>query len=415
MNTKLWTRDFTLLTAATALGAAGHIMGGFALSFLVFDETGSTLASALILAIQLIPAIFVPFAISPVMDRLPRKAFLVACDALGGAVYAALGLWLMLGEFSYIGYLAVSLILESLGTVDGLAYDSIYPSLLPDGAQEKGYAVSTMLYPLMTVVMMPLAAILLDAIGIAWMLIIQGAAAVAAAAMESRLRVGRTTPGDGERYTLSKWARDIREAWDYLRGEPGLMRTFVDRAVTFGVSAGYEPLLVAFFRTAPDMTAAMYAMFSVAEFIGRTLGSAVQYRIKIKDEHKFGLTFFIYQFFYLLDAVLLWIPYPLMLVNRGVGGFLGSNSGILRNAAIQRYIPERLRARVQAFSSILTTAGCAALAVAVGALGEVMDYRACMTLGALACIAVCFILVWGGRRDIRKIYEGRGEGVPAQN
>ena len=42
---QLWTRSFTLVTIATALGAAGGIAGGFALSFLVFDETGSPLAS----------------------------------------------------------------------------------------------------------------------------------------------------------------------------------------------------------------------------------------------------------------------------------------------------------------------------------------------------------------------------------
>ena len=42
----LWTRDFTLVTVASALGAIGSIAGSFALSFLVFDETGSTLASA---------------------------------------------------------------------------------------------------------------------------------------------------------------------------------------------------------------------------------------------------------------------------------------------------------------------------------------------------------------------------------
>ena len=75
MKSKLWNRDFTLLMAATALGAAGHIMGSFALSFMVFDETGSTLASALILAIQVVPAVFVPFVISPVMDRLSRKTY----------------------------------------------------------------------------------------------------------------------------------------------------------------------------------------------------------------------------------------------------------------------------------------------------------------------------------------------------
>ena len=47
--------------------------------------------------------------------------------------------------------------------------------------------------------------------------------------------------------------------------------------------------------------------------------------------------------------------YPLMLVNRAICGFLGSNSAILRSSAVQRYIPERLRSRVNALSSVLLT------------------------------------------------------------
>ena len=100
---QLWTRSFTLVTIATALGAAGGIAGGFALSFLVFDETGSTLASALIVAIQLVPNIFIPFLVAPLMDRLPRKAFLVGGDICNGLVYGGMGLWLMRVDFSYVG------------------------------------------------------------------------------------------------------------------------------------------------------------------------------------------------------------------------------------------------------------------------------------------------------------------------
>ena len=66
-----------------------------------------------------------------------------------------------------------------------------------------------------------------------------------------------------------------------------------------------------------------------------------------------------------MDMCLLWLPYPLMLVNRAICGFLGSNSAILRSSAVQRYIPERLRSRVNALNSVLltiTSALCAAFA-----------------------------------------------------
>jgi len=80
MKQTLWTRNFTRITAATTLGAAGGIISQFALSFLVFDETGSTLASALVVAIQLIPMVLLPLVVAPMMDRLPRR---------GGTVPAA--------------------------------------------------------------------------------------------------------------------------------------------------------------------------------------------------------------------------------------------------------------------------------------------------------------------------------------
>ena len=65
-TTKLWNRNFSLVIRASTMGTIGGIAGSFALAFLVFDETGSTLASALILAIQLLPFLFIPIVIAPI-------------------------------------------------------------------------------------------------------------------------------------------------------------------------------------------------------------------------------------------------------------------------------------------------------------------------------------------------------------
>ena len=201
-NVNLWTRDFSLITFATVLGAAGGIAGEFAISFFVFDETGSTLASALVIAIQLVPHVFVPLVISPFMDRLPRKAFLVAGDVVCGIAYAALGCWLAFSTFSYVAYLAVSLVLACLEAVDELAWTSIYPEVIPLGAEQKGYAVSSMLFTTLVVVMTPFAAVLLDTIGVARLLMIQGALAVEAEEMGEDGQVTAATYGQIFRESL---------------------------------------------------------------------------------------------------------------------------------------------------------------------------------------------------------------------
>lgn len=405
MKQKLWTKNFCLVTLASILGSVGSIAGGFALSFFIFDETGSTLASALIAAIQLLPYVFVPLVVAPWMDRLPRKSFLVGGDVLNGVIYAAMGAWLLFFDFSYIGYLCISVLLACLGSVDQLAYNSIYPELIPKGAEQKGYAVSSILYPVLRVLMAPLAAVLLDVLGVALLLLVQGGLSIAAAITESFIRIDESNRKRRERYTFAAWKRDILEGFAYLKKERGLRSIYAYMSVTNGAAWGYSPILVAFFRTAPGFSAAMYSLFSVAEFAGRSLGSAVQYRIKIPNRKKFGFVFFVYQVYEAMDMALLWLPYPLMLVNRGICGFLGNNSAILRNAAVQRYIPGHLRSRINAFNETIIMAISSLLSLLVGVMGEVMDYRWCVTICGATTMTACWLLIWRGRRDIRKIYE----------
>ena len=115
-------------------------------------------------------------------------------------------------NFSYVGYFAVSLLLSCLGAVDELAFTSIYPELIPQGAEQKGYAVSSMLYPVLKVIMTPLAAVLLDTLGVAWILIAQSGLSLAAAITERFIHLDETERQHPTPYSLRAWGGDIREA-----------------------------------------------------------------------------------------------------------------------------------------------------------------------------------------------------------
>lgn len=405
MKKTLWSRNFTLLTVATIFGAAGGIAGEFALSFLVFDETGSTFASALCLAIQFIPGFVIPLFAAPWLDRLPRKPFLVGGDALNGVIYLLMGLYLLMRPFSYIGYLAVSLVLSSLGSFDALAYESIYPNLIPKGMESKGYAVSSMMYPVLMVIMMPLAAILMDTFGVANILLLQGALSICAALIESRIDIKEENRMNGESFSLNTWKKDIFEAISYLKKERGLCSLFAYSAISGSLAGGAGPILIAFFRTAPGFTSAMYAMFSVAECIGRSVGGAVHYKIKVPKHKKFKFTVGVYTVYALMDMCLLWLSYPFMLINRAMCGFLGVNSATLREEAVQGYIPDEMRARVNALDSILYFLISSIMLLILGALGELLDYRLCLTLCGIVEISAMLITVWKNRQDVKKIYE----------
>lgn len=404
----LWTRNFTLLTAATVLGAAGGIASSFALSFLVFDETGSTLASALLLSIQLAPQFLVPLLASPWMDRLPRKPFLVGGDAVNGLLYALAGLYLLYRPFEYTMYLLFSLLLAALEAFDSLAYGAFYPLLIPKGCEQKGYTVCGMVYPTMTVVMTPVAAVLYERLGIAVILLAQGGLSLLAAFVESRIRIHEPRRTGG-RFSLRLWAADLREALRYLRREKGVGAIYAYMAASNGVAYGYSPILVAFFRSTPGFTIAMYSLFSVVEFGGRTVGGLVQYHVAIPPKKRFRFAFLVYQIYEWMDILLLWLPYPLMLLSRACCGFLSINSATMREAAVQSYIPDRLRAKLNAFFSILLNLARCLATLAVGALGEVADYRLCTSLCGAFALAVCWLTIWRQRRAVRRVYEGEAE------
>lgn len=401
MKPKLWTRDFTLLISATVLGAAGGIAGSFALSFLVYRETGSTLAAALLIAINVVPGFVVPLVAAPFMDRLPRKPFLVGGDAVDGLLYAAAGFYLLRHDFTYVGYLFFSLLLSSLSAFDSLAYNSIFPKLIPEGAEERGYTVSSMVYPVMQVVMAPAAAWFMEAVGVAAILIGQGALSVLAAGIESRISV-KEERRDGKGFSLRRWLGDLRDAAAWLKKERGLLAIYTYMAVTNGVGNGYSALLVAYFSTVP----ALYSLFSVAEFAGRSLGGAVRYRREIPRGKRFKFAFFVYNAYELMDASLLWLPYPLMLLNRAAAGYLGIGSATMRLAAVQGYIPDEMRARINAFESMLYCLGMGVFSLIVGALGELMSPRAAVSVSALFTLAVCWLTIFRRRREVGAVYDG---------
>ena len=404
MKQNLWNRDFTLLTVATVLGAAGGIASSFAMSFLVFDETGSTLAAALLLALELVPQFVIPLVASPWLDRLPRKPFLVAGDALNGVLYAAAGIYLLLRPFTYTGYLLFSLLISCLGAFDSMAYNALYPLLIPQGCEQKGYTVCGMIYPTMQVIMAPVAAVMYEKMGVGWMLALQGILSLLAAGVESGVGVKEQRRLEKTRFSIKLWAGDLKEAWRYLRGQKGLAAIYEYMAVTNGVCSGFGPLIIAFFRTAPGFSLVMYSLFSVAEFAGRTLGGAVHYKIPIPAKKRFGFAFLVYQVYEFMDMLLLWLPYPLMLINRGLCGFLGINSAILRETAVQTFLPDELRAKLNAFSSMLYSAFSCVAALAIGAMGEVMDLRLGVSLcGVFAC-GVCWATIWRRRKQVREIY-----------
>lgn len=403
MKNTLWTKNFTIITLGTVISAIGGVAMGFALSFVVFDNTGSTLMMALFAAASSLPGIILPVLLSPYLDNFRRKPVIVGLDYLSAVIYLLFGLYLLKHSFSLPLYLLFSLACGSIGSVYNLAYESLYPNLIPEGFAQKGYTVSGMLYPTVTMVMTPVASILYTRLGLGVLCLGEGLLLAAAASVETQIRVEEHTKPGGK-FSFSDYIGDFKEGFRYLKKEKGLLRIYGYMPITQGISQATEPLIRAWFRTAPGLNLTMYALFTTAEFIGRSIGGLVHYKFEIPPEKRFSLAYLVYVTYNIMDTVLLWLGFPLMLVNRGVCGFLGINSATLRASSVQNYLPDNMRAKVNAVFNMLYALVPTLLTLAVGALGEMMDYRLCVTLVSAAGLLPCYLIMWRGREDVKKVY-----------
>lgn len=403
MKNTLWTKNFTIITLGTVISAVGGVAMGFALSFVVFDHTGSTLMMALFAAASSLPGIILPVLLSPYLDNFRRKPVIVGLDYLSAVLYLLFGLYLLKHTFSLPLYLLFSLTCGSIGSVYNLAYDSLYPNLIPEGFAQKGYTVSGMLYPTVTMVMTPVASILYTRLGLGVLCLSEGLLLAAAATVETRIQVEEHAKPGGK-FSFRDYIGDFREGFQYLKKEKGLLRIYGYMPITQGISQATEPLIRAWFRTAPGLNLTMYALFTTAEFIGRSIGGLVHYKFEIPPEKRFSLAYLVYVTYNIMDTVLLWLGFPLMLVNRGICGFLGINSATLRASSVQNYLPDNMRAKVNAVFNMLYALVPTLLTLAVGALGEMMDYRLCVTLVSAAGLLPCYLIMWRGREDVKKVY-----------
>ena len=410
---RLWTKDFSCITAATVLSAIGGEAMNLPLSLLVFDKTQSTLLSAVILVCGMLPDMILPILIAPLIDKGGKKKWIVGLDILLACIYGAMGLWITGHAFSYGLYVIFTLIVGTVSVFYRLAYQAWYPDLIPAGAEQKGYSVSATLYPLVTILMAPVAAFLYERVPMGALFCAVAGLTLVSVVVEGCIR--EVQKPRAESYTLRQYRSDIREGFAYLKKEKGIRNIYTYMSITQGASVGVGVLTQAYYQTQPWLTVTMLGFLQSAEMIGRVLSGLFQYIREIPVKKRYSFTKLVYTFYDTMDAALLWMPFPLMLINRFLCGGLGCASATIRETAVQSYLPESMRARVYAFFDVMYSIGGVAFQLLAGLLGQLMPYRLAATCLGLVTLCSMFFLIVLPAKSNRPIYEAVRQTNPPES
>ena len=402
MKQKLWSKNFTIITLGTLISAIGDAAMALALSLVVFDQTRSTWLSGLYAAISILPGISLPILFGPIIDRANRKRLIVGLDSLMGVWYLLFLVYLRRNGFVYGAYVLFSFVSGCIGSVYSLTYQCLYPDLIPDGMAQKGYAVSGMIYPLTMTIMTPVAAFAYEKLGVEVLFLAEGLLLLTAALFESFIEYKHEKKQTAR--SLRQYMEDIAEGFRYLKREKGIRSIYSYMMVTNATGNANGKMVMAHFQTTSGLTTAMYGLLTSAETIGRLIGSAVHYLFNIPEEKRYALTVRVYMLFEVCDGIMLFMAYPVMLVLRFVCGFLGSQTAAIRSAAVQKYLPSDMRARVNGLFSVLASLGMMVAQLVIGALGEVLPYRWVAAMFAGFSFAAILLLIVRNKKLVEPVY-----------
>ncbi len=124
-------RDFRRLWAGQSLNLLGDQFAVLALPLLAVEAAGASVAQAALLPF----ALFAPFLMfglpaGAVIDRLPHRQTMLACDAMQAVVFAAIATLTVLGLLTFSSLLGLVFVAGSAVVFFQVAYTSYLPELM---------------------------------------------------------------------------------------------------------------------------------------------------------------------------------------------------------------------------------------------------------------------------------------------
>ncbi|MDO4572516.1 MAG: MFS transporter [Clostridia bacterium] len=405
-NGRLWTKDFSIITFGTVVSMLGNAVSGFAIGLLVLDYTDSVFLYAFFMVCYNLPRIVLPIFAGPYLDRFSRSRVIYTLDFISAGLYALIFLLLLSGFFNYWIFIAVAMVIGGIDSVYNVAYESLYPTLISKGNFTKAYSVSSLIYPLANTIMVPVAGLCYQSVGLPPLFLFNAATFLVAAIAETRISSDErhVAARADERLDRARFIRDLRSGFAYLRQEKGLSAItwyFFVSTLTYSVCMTLE---LPYFRSTPGLGVMAYVFVMGASTVGRLVGGVIHYRFRYPTGRKFVIAVFVYLILCVFQSVYLYLPYAAMLVILFFSGLFGVTSYNIRTSSTQNYVPDAMRGRFNGLFVMLNMLGGIVGQLIAGTLGEFLPTRP-IFVGAMVFNALgVFALMLPRREAVKRIY-----------
>lgn len=401
MKVKLWTKNFTLIMLGTLVSAIGGVGLNLALSVTIYDNTGSTWLTGVYSALTMLPGIFLPILVSPIIDRYSRKNMIVRLDYSMGILFVIFALITKSISFNYYFYIGMGFIITLNSVVYMLAYTSLFPNLIPKGMMQKGYAIGNLIYPLTTVLILPVATFVFKHYGVSILFAIEGLLLIIAASFERFIDIEEKK--EKVRFEIASHFEDIREGFSYLLKEKGIWNVYLFFVVMMFTDS-FKLLIYPFFEQNPKLSIIQYSFLLSLQSAGYMFGGILHFKIKIPTHLRYIISVGVYLTFAVFDALFFLMPFVIMVVMKFVLGIIGMNSANIRVTSINAYIDDDKRGRLNAIFQTMVGSAVILGTLVTGWLGTRFSFEQIGILyGVLISIALV-LFIMKNKSHVKSLY-----------
>lgn len=378
-------RDYRWLWIGQIISGTGNQISRIALPFQVYVLTGSTLAIAVLTAVQLVPILVFSLGAGSLADALDRRRLLAVTQvgmALSSLALAGLALT---PDPPLIAILALAFVAASVGSIDQPARASATPRLVPTERLPAAIALNQVNFQVQSIVGPAIGGLLLATVGVAGAYLVDAFSFIGSLVALSRIRplspLGAVTrPG----------LDAVREGLAFARRHRVIMSTFVIdlNAMILGMPMALFPVLALdVFRVGPAGVGLMASALAAGAFVVAVLSGwlgGIRYagRAVVRCVVVWGLA--------IAGFGIVTFSFPMALALLALAGAADVVSAVLRSTIVQLETPDELRGRVTALHILAVTSGprvgdieAAALAAVVGVQASVVSGGVLSALGAL--------------------------------
>ena len=404
--TKLWTRNFTILTIGSLVSALGSSAAGVAFGILIFQKTGSPLSLALYMVANIVPRVLTGFLAGPFVDRHSRIKIIYKLDFLYTFIFAIIAMILFTGYFNILIFTAIGAFFGMLDTIYQLAFMSIFPEVTEKGQHSRAYSLSSLIWPISAAVMAPIAAYMIGEFthGVALLIAFNALTFLVAAIMETSIKVEETL--NKKEVKGFQFIEDLKEGFRYYKIEKGILGIGILFACFSFVYTSHDLLRMPYFIRSEQFTIQDFSFLITASSIGRMLGGFIHYTFKYPPHKRYKIAVTVYFTVEIFGATLLYMPYAMMIIVSFLVGLLSVTSYNIRMTATQVYIPSQMRGRINSTQNLLWNIGAVLGALIIGLVAEYssLDYRLIMLFAAILSIGAILLIPIRMKSEFSKIY-----------